>query len=294
MNKGELMNSKKQSVAILVSDKWKKTHHIDDVLLQKKLEEKNVSCDILSWRTSPKIFSEYKCAIIRSCWDYHENRDAFLRQIFEIEKRCLLINDYNTVRENSEKTYLKTLSEQNIPVVPTLYAKTKDEVNALSIPNHWTGLVLKPTVSASGMNTHRFLKETGNEWKKKAEELVEKGSIMIQDYYESIQEKGERSLIVIDGKVCIAIKKMPPKDGFLIHNHHGGYSVPDEITETDCKFVQNLISKIDKNPAYMRVDLLYSNSGEFHLLELELIEPGLYLKESPQALESLANLLTKI
>ena len=106
---------------------------------------------------------------------------------------------------------------------------------------------------------------------------------MLQEYLSSVEEYGERSSVLIAGKITFTMKKTPKSGDFLVHTHHGGTYIPVKTTLEEQQFLELLISKIGEAPLYMRVDYLRRKDGLICLLELEQIEPNLYLRENGRA-----------
>lgn len=282
---------KRKKIAILVSGEYKKQPTKDDLLLQNELQNRGYPADITVWSDTSTDFSEYDLAIIRSCWDYDSRLTEFLRQMKKIENSSLLYNPLDIIEKNSDKRYLLDLQTTGIKITPTV---TADNLNNLNIPPEWKKVVIKPNVSASGKDTYRYLIDEEEKIKAACSDIIEKGKLpLIQKYISSIETFGEHSSIVIDGKITLTVKKTPAKGGFLIHKHFGGSSTSVQTSEKEKSFIRNILSKLESLPLYMRVDYLKDENDNFLLLELEQIEPHLYLTESVFGLEALTDGIIK-
>ncbi|AGT44600.1 ATP-grasp domain-containing protein [Treponema pedis] len=282
---------KRKKIAILVSGEYKKQPTKDDLLLQNELQNRGYLADITVWSDTSTDFSEYDLAIIRSCWDYDSRLTEFLRQMKKIENSSLLYNPLDIIEKNSDKRYLLDLQTTGIKITPTV---TADNLNNISIPPEWKKVVIKPNVSASGKDTYRYSIDEEEKIKAACSDIIEKGKLpLIQKYISSIETFGEHSSIVIDGKITLTVKKTPAKGGFLIHKHFGGSSTSVQTSEKEKSFIRNILSKLESLPLYMRVDYLKDENDNFLLLELEQIEPHLYLTESVSGLEALTDGIIK-
>ncbi|WP_029408787.1 ATP-grasp domain-containing protein [Treponema pedis] len=282
---------KRKKIAILVSGEYKKQPTKDDLLLQNELQNRGYLADITVWSDTSTDFSEYDLAIIRSCWDYDSRLTEFLRQMKKIENSSLLYNPLDIIEKNSDKRYLLDLQTTGIKITPTV---TADNLNNLNIPSEWKKVVIKPNISASGKDTYRYSIDEEEKIKAACSDIIEKGKLpLIQKYISSIETFGEHSSIVIDGKITLTVKKTPAKGGFLIHKHFGGSSTSVQTSEKEKSFIRNILSKLESLPLYMRVDYLKDENDNFLLLELEQIEPHLYLTESVSGLEALTDGIIK-
>ena len=98
----------------------------------------------------------------------------------------------------------------------------------------------------------------------------------------------------IDGVIVHTVLKTPRQGDFLIHEHHGGLYTNSIALEADQQFIEEILKTFETTPVYLRVDYLFDQSSGPMLLELELIEPNLYLSRSRATLEKLAEKVTEI
>ena len=279
-------------IAILVSKKYYEENYIDDIILKQALESRGHNVIIMNWDNTQYDFSENDCAIIRSCWDYDQRVEEFLIYLENISKETQLINSFSILKENCSKTYLLRLKSIGIPIVESRFIHNLDDLNKSLASLKDDILILKPTISASGRNTHRLRRSDPN-LRTLAIDLLKNGSIMIQPYLSSVESLGERSTVVINNNIVFTMLKKPAPGKFLVHNHNGGTYSPDNLQENDKAFIQNIISKLPDKTAYVRIDYLY-DKGEAKLLELELIEPNLYLHQNPKGVRHLCDYIEKI
>lgn len=277
----------KKRIAILVSQDYGPSHpNPDDALLCRAFEGMGHQARIICWDDETVDYQQYDAAIVRSCWDYDKRLPEFLDRLAHIDQQTALLNPFEIIRENTDKRYLLKLEERGVPIVPTVVVKNIEE---LQMPESWQQVIVKPAVSASGRDTslHFGLDQQGIRAASAA--IWKQGkTVLLQEYLSSVEEYGERSSVLIAGKITFTMKKTPKSGDFLVHTHHGGTYVPVKTTLDEDQFLKLLISKISKVPLYMRADYLRRRDGVICLLELEQIEPNLYLRENAEGLKLLA------
>ena len=75
---------------------------------------------------------------------------------------------------------------------------------------------------------------------------------------------------------------------FILTNELSGQASEEEI-----EFVQNVMAKCKTVPIYGRVDVTWDNDDKLALVELEVIEPELWFRESPDSPKMLAEAVSK-
>ncbi|MBN4069612.1 MAG: hypothetical protein COA82_13450 [Alkaliphilus sp.] len=155
-------------------------------------------------------------------------------------------------------------------------------------------VVIKPVSSASGRDTYLIDIDDEKVIVKRAGDILKKKDVMIQPYINTIETLGEKSTVVVDGVPVYTMLKKPKDGSFLVHEHHGGTYTKTQISVVEKAFVEQIISTFAEKPVYMRVDYLFDQNGAPMLLELELIEPNLYLSKSELVLAKLTQRLIEI
>jgi glutathione synthase/RimK-type ligase-like ATP-grasp enzyme len=110
--------------------------------------------------------------------------------------------------------------------------------------------------------------------------------MMIQPYLPNIAEEGEYSLFYFGGVFSHAIIKRPAKGDFRVQEQYGGReeaaAAPDQaLALAKRAFATTAAITQTGTLAYARVDVLRDSDGIFRLMELELIEPSLFLRFAP-------------
>ncbi|MGB5078402.1 MAG: hypothetical protein WBO17_13065, partial [Sphingorhabdus sp.] len=112
--------------------------------------------------------------------------------------------------------------------------------------------------------------------------------MMIQPYLPSIAAEGEFSLFYFDGQLSHSIIKQPAKGDFRVQDQFGGHENAINAPRAAMELASAALSATatitgTDTLAYARVDLLRDGDGNFRLMELELIEPSLFLSLAPDA-----------
>jgi len=188
------------------------------------------------------------------------------------------------------KNYLFDLEQKGVRIVDTIW---EQNFNSSLVHEYFNKLntdeiIIKPNVSASADNTFRLSKENINEHLQKLENIFATREFMVQPFLKNIIDEGEYSLFYFDGKFSHSVLKKPKEKDFRVQEEHGGDIQPFKVS-SDMKVIgENILKKLSTIPLYGRVDLVRIKQNEFALMELELIEPSLYLNKDEQSPARLA------
>ena len=111
---------------------------------------------------------------------------------------------------------------------------------------------------------------------------------MVQPFLPSLETEGELSLIYIEGQLSHAVRKQPAPGDFRVQSIWGGTVAAADAEPHHVDVAERALAQLDEPPLYARVDLVTDLDGNPALIELELIEPNLYLSTDPAAAERLA------
>jgi hypothetical protein len=210
-------------------------------------------------------------------WGYPRAHQQWLEAVTEWERAGWPVaNPPSVLRWNSDKLYLGRLAERGAPVVPTLYADRIDAAVLASAAAHFgtERLVAKPQVSSTAWQTIR--------WSPGAPLAGgPTGAAMIQPYMDAIEREGETSLLYFGGRFSHAIRKLPQPGDFRVQPEYDGVITRYHPAADELAAAERILGQVDEPLLYARVDLVRGASGEPLLIELELIEPDLYLDYDP-------------
>jgi glutathione synthase/RimK-type ligase-like ATP-grasp enzyme len=218
--------------------------------------------------------------LVRSTWNYARNVEAFVAWLRALEPRAKVANPVPVLLENVDKIYLRGLAARGIPTVPTAFVDRGDArtLAAIRETHGFSEVVVKPRVSAGSWKTMRF-PEGAPTAEQELGRLVAERDVMVQPYVASVDGYGERSIVVIDGRVSHAVRKSPRFSG----DSEAVVSVP--IADDERAFAERVIASYE-GLLYARVDVARDASFGLLLMELELLEPSLFFREAPSALDA--------
>lgn len=232
--------------------------------------------DVAGWSAADLV-------VVRTTWDYTDRRDEFLAWAARVADSAALQNPLAVLEWNSHKRYLVELAAAGVPVVPTRLVPA----GSVPAPLGPSRVVVKPAVSAGGRGTHRGL---GPELDATLAELAAHGDVLVQPAVDGIDTEGEVSLIRLGDRWSHAVRKFPVAGGFLVHERHGGRLEDHEPTPGELAVAERALACAPAPVHAARVDLVRLD-GEPVVMELELIEPELFLRRAPHAAGLLADAL---
>jgi len=100
---------------------------------------------------------------------------------------------------------------------------------------------------------------------------------LIQAFLPSVQSEGEYSFLYFGGQFSHAVLKQAKAGEYRIQSVYGGRETTYVPTREDRDAARAVLDVLDFTPLYARVDLLRGLDGRLKLIELEMIEPYLYL-----------------
>ena len=213
-------------------------------------------------------------------WGYHLQYDAWLSFLDRVESSGVpMINPPALLRWNSDKAYLAELADAGVPTVPTMAVEAccdadLDEARR-RFATDW--LVIKPPVSASASGTHRLGPNDDLPGESRSRPMI------VQPLIEDIARTGEFSLMLFDGEFSHAVVKRPKSGDFRVQPHLGGVTLPSEAPPGAVDLARQALAAAPAKATYARVDMVPDGDGVQRIMELELIEPALFLDHSPHA-----------
>ena len=261
----------------------------DDRPLLAELWSLGIEAKPAVWNDPAEDWKSYDAAVLRSTWDYYLTPEAFLAWLSRIEALGTpLWNPAAVVRANADKSYLKELELRGVSVAPTLWVGKgeKASLDALLGSRGWTDAVVKPVVSAGAFRTSRVrLGEAAGQ--AALDDVLAHSGAMIQPYLPEIAAEGEWSFVFLGGEFSHAVLKTPRRGDFRVQEEHGGTTARREPLPELLAQAREAVIAGPRPCLYARVDGV-RRDGELLVVELELIEPSLYLAHAPGAARKLA------
>ncbi len=268
---------------------------IDDELACAPLTALGWRVDTIPWQRTNIKWRAYDAVVIRSTWDYVTDPDAFLDVLGEIERSGTpLFNGLDLVRWNIRKTYLRDLAERGVPVVPTIWRErlAPNELPDLIEEIGTAEVVIKPVVGANASGAFRLDAHTARSRADEVSAYYADRALLVQPFLSAITTEGEFSCFYFNGVLSHTILKLPKPADFRVQEEHGGIIRAVEIEDALRKAGNATMRAIGTVPLYARADFVRTNNGSsYWLMELELIEPSLYLRMDTGAPERFARAL---
>lgn len=230
-----------------------------------------------SWADAGAHLAAFPLVLPLLVWGYPRAHRQWVEAVTRWEGQGVrLQNPASVLRWNADKSYLGRLEEKGAPVVPTLYADrlTLDTMEEARARFGTGALVAKPQVSSTAWQTIRW--SPGDSLDGGPE-----GPAMVQPYLPAIEQSGEVSLIFFGGRFSHAISKRPQPGDFRVQPEYEGIIAAYRPAPDELEAAGRILTAVDEDLLYARVDLVRGLSGAPELIELELIEPDLYLGYDP-------------
>ena len=260
----------------------------DDRMLVAELGKRGAHAELVAW-TDPRIdWNDFDLAVIRSTWDYIDDRKRFIAALEKIDaSSCTLHNPLDLVRWNTDKSYLLDLEKCGVPIVPTLQASVGSATQDDVIRRGWASAIVKPRVGAGGSGvTLVNPDEVAATLARMAGELPG-AEFIVQPLVESIRTEGELSFVYIDGELNHVLRKTPASGDYRSHGMYGGTMECVPPAPADREQADAMMRSLPFRPLYTRLDLVRVD-GRLSVMELELIEPILHFDFAPEGAGRLA------
>lgn len=213
-------------------------------------------------------------------WGYHKHYSEWLELLERFERERLQVtNPVPLLRWNGDKSYLEELADKGVDSVPSMTVAELDAPHLAEARVHFgcDTLVVKPLVSASAYGTFRLTPADP------VPEEVRGWRMLVQPWLEAIVDSGEWSLIFFDGAFSHAVAKVPTSGEFRVQPEFGGIIQRCDPPEGSVALAEAALAAAPARSTYARVDIVVGNCGRLQVIELELIEPALFLEQAPEA-----------
>jgi len=279
-----------KKVALLSMDSLKNFYTYDKLLID-PMSKLGWDAEEISWRKENVDWNDYTAVIVRSTWDYQNDSEKFLNVLENINNSSAhLENDLELMKWNMNKKYLFDLETNGVRIVDTIWEKYFNSNNAYDYFNKLNSeeIIIKPNISANADNTFRISKENYINHIQDIENVFAQRDFMIQPFIQNIVDEGEFSLFFFNGEFSHCVLKKPKENDFRVQEEHGGKFRSVIPTEQQISIAKNIVNKLSVLPLYARADLVRIDDNDFALMELEVIEPSLYLNTDKQSPERFA------
>jgi hypothetical protein len=116
--------------------------------------------------------------------------------------------------------------------------------------------------------------------------------MLIQPMMNAIATEGEYSLFYFGGAFSHAILKIPSAGDFRVQEQFGGREITIEASAEAHAVAEQALRAAPGEALYARIDMVRGADGALRLMELELIEPALFLSHAPDGGKLFADTLS--
>jgi glutathione synthase/RimK-type ligase-like ATP-grasp enzyme len=245
------------------------------------LETAGMAVSAVDWTTDADL-TGFDLVLALLAWGYHRDGPApghWLSQVARWQAAGVrLQNPPDVLGWNADKLYLGAFADKGAPVVPTIFIDqvTEKAMHDAAAAFGTDRLIAKPRVSASAFRTIR--------WSPGASlDGAPTDAAMIQPFLPDVLEGGEPSLLYLGGRFSHAVSKVPQAGDFRVQPEFGGIIAPYQPWPDELAAAEAALAAAETPLLYARVDLVRDLRGRPVLMELEAIEPDLFLGYNPAA-----------
>lgn len=262
----------------------------EDALLTAQLKSSGHRVTVEIWNDPAVEWHRYEVVVLKSPWDYFDRITEFYTWLDMLERLAVrVLNPVATVRWNADKKYLLDMQAAGVRIVPThwLPRGSRFVPDALFAALQTEQLIIKPAISGGAKNTYSLTLAEAIAHAPQLDKLLAEEDFLAQPFLPQIQTEGEWSFIYLGGKFSHCVLKTPKSGDFRVQHYLGGGVESRPTPAHLLSAADNIVARFAQGCLYARVDGVEVD-GEFLLMELELIEPFLYLdadEKAPQRYE---------
>lgn len=267
----------------------------DELLGLAALARTGVAVDVVDWDDASVDWASFDRVALRSAWDYPQRLPEFLAWLDKVAEVSEVVNPPATVRWSLDKQYLAELEAAGIPITPTSF------VAPGARPEFPAGdFVVKPAIGAGSRDAASYGQDDPAAASDHVLRLHSAGQVvLVQPFVASIATEGEWPMVFFDGEFSHAASKRVeiPRAGLVTDLFAAEVNAPHTASPAQVQVAQTAVDFVASRlgmPAYARVDLVLGDQQQYQVLEVELVEPSLFLPQGGEdAAHRLARTLTR-
>lgn len=239
------------------------------------LRDKGLTVAPQPW-TDPIENDQARLVLPSLAWGYHHRQPEWFGLLDRLQSDGVRVaNRPDVLRWNATKTYLLELEGKGAPVVPTqAHDRLTDDIVHVAFDAFGVDeVVVKPQVSAGSQDTVRVQRHGSLEG-------GPTGPALIQPFLPAVGEEGELSLFYFDGVFSHAVSKVAVPGDFRVQPQFGGVVSSVAPEREALRAAELVLAAAPADLTYARVDLIRGRDHTPQLMELEVIEPDLFLQHA--------------
>ncbi|MFJ5971490.1 RimK family alpha-L-glutamate ligase [Streptomyces sp. NPDC093060] len=255
-------------------------------VLVRALTDAGAEAEARHWDDPDADWGAYDLVVIRSTWDYSWRAEEFGAWVERVGAVTRLANPPAVVRWNSDKRYLGELAAAGVPTVSTRYIAPGEPAD-LPVDHEY---VIKPTSGAGARFAARYAPAEHETAARQLARMHAEGfTAMVQPYVRDIDVSGERALQFFGGGLLHASRKgavLAPGTPYDADKVAHPDLEPWLPTDAELAVAEKALTAVPdtRGLLYARVDLVDGEDGRPRVMELELVEPNLFLFLHPASL----------
>jgi glutathione synthase/RimK-type ligase-like ATP-grasp enzyme len=260
------------------------------------LQRYGVKTQAVIWDAPDIRWNSYDAVVVRSCWDYHLQPSTFSAWLADLERlQVPLWNPVPILRWNLHKSYLHDLHAQGVAIPPTCWLARgcQADLKTVLADHGWAEAVIKPAISATAYQTWRTIRQQGTQDQPHFAASLQHADLLVQQFMEPVVKAGEWSFVFFHKQYSHAVLKKAKAGDFRVQDDFGGTVEVVSPGRRLLEQAQQIINAIAGPLLFARVDGI-ELEGQLVLMELELIEPFLFLDSDPQASERFARAILTV
>ncbi len=283
----------------------------DDCGLPDALRERGIEPRVAIWDDPAVNWDDAGVVVMRSVRDY-ATKDKYAAFLEWARSLSRVANHSDVVTWNSDKHYLGRLADLGVPMIPTTWLEPTAGLSKHQVHTRFPAqgdFVVKPAISSGGRGTGRYTSTHAGSRSQAINDAMHHlrhgRSVMVQRYLQQVDRGGEISLVYFNGILSHAVDKAPMlhprfRSTDEVHEEVVTAREPSEQEWLWGERVRKAIHGLIKEHAgrdiqllFNRVDMVGDGQGGFYLMEVSLIDAGLYLGSTPDALDNFADAIAQ-
>ena len=265
----------------------------DEDLALPALRDAGVDVDVVVWDDPAVRWASYDRVVLRSAWDYPQRLGEFLPWLESVARVTDLRNPVPMLRWSLDKHYLADLDRAGVPITPTTFVEPGDR------PVFPAGeFVVKPAVGAGSRDAASYGPDDHDVAHAHVRRLHDAAaSVLVQPLLKSVAVDGEWPMVFFAGRYSHAAGKRValPRAGLVEDLFAEETNVPHVADAEQIAVARRAIDVVIGRfgiPLYARIDLVRGDDDKPCVLEVELVEPSLFLPQAPP--EAVTRLVTAL